>query len=189
MIIATLVYATTAAAQTPAATAPPTTTSLTPVGTWTVTPFIGLGFSGDLDQATFDFGVAGGYTWSPRVSFEGELNFLPAGETSGLVELNSNEWSLTGNVLYHLSGAKFVPYAALGLGVGHGGVKVDPSVPVTGTVDTSSTEFVINFGGGVERQLREHVAFRGDFRYFFGGDFVPDFWRASVGVTFQFPKR
>jgi opacity protein-like surface antigen len=165
-----------------------TTTSLTAPGSWTVTPYIGVGFSGDLDSATTAIGVAGGYTWTPRISFEGDFNFLPSSEESGVVELDSKEWSLTGNVLYHFSGRRFVPYGAFGLGFGHGSVDVSSSDPLPINLDTSSTEFVVNFGGGVERQIRERLAFRGDLRYFFGGDFVPDFWRLSAGVTFQLPK-
>ena len=165
-----------------------TTTSLTTPGTWTVTPFIGVGFSGDLDSGSTVFGVAGGYTYTPRISFEGELNFLPSSEQAGLVELDSKEWSLTGNVLYHFAGRKYIPYGVFGIGFGHGSVDLDSTVPLP-NFDTSSTEFVVNFGGGVERQIRERMAIRGDLRYFFGGDFVPDFWRLSAGVTFQLPKR
>lgn len=169
--------------------AQPTRTSLTSTGTWTVTPFIGFGFSGDLDSGTGALGVAGGYTWSPRVSLEAEFNLLPSSEASGLVELDSKMWSLTGNILYHFAGRAFVPYGVLGIGLGHGSVDVETNDPLLNVLDTSSTEFVVNFGGGVERQLRENLAFRGDLRYFFGGDFVPDYWRLSGGITFQLGDR
>lgn len=85
-------------------------------GQWTVTPFVGFAFSGDLDGGTGALGVAGGYIWSDRIAFEGE-------------------------------------------------------------------------GGGVERTLTDSVAFRGDLRYFFGADLVPDFWRLSAGLSFGFGGR
>jgi opacity protein-like surface antigen len=168
---------------------PAPTTNLVDTGHWTVTPFVGVGFSGDLDSATGAIGVAGGYIWSSRVSLEGEFNFLPSSEASGFVELDSKEWSLTGNVLYHFAGRAFVPYGVLGIGFGHGSVDLNTNDPRFDVLDTSSTEFVVNFGGGVERRIRERLAFRGDLRYFFGGDFVPDYWRAIIGLTFDLGRR
>ncbi|MBS1816523.1 MAG: porin family protein [Acidobacteria bacterium] len=165
-----------------------TTTTIDP-GYWTVTPFVGFGFSGDLDSATPDIGIAGGYVWSPRVSFEGEFSFLPSSENSGLVEVSTRVWNLTGNVLYHFSGRDWVPYGVAGIGFGHSSADINTSDPFLNSFDTSSTEFVANIGGGVERALRNNTALRGDFRYMFGGDLVPDFWRLSVGVTLGFHRR
>jgi opacity protein-like surface antigen len=163
----------------------------TPPAHWTVSPFVGFGFSGDLDSATGAVGVAGGYAWSPRVSFEGEFNWLPSSEIGGLVEVDSQVWSLTANILYHFTERPFVPYAVFGLGVGHGSVDIDETInePIEDILDDSSTEFVLNFGGGVQRQIRDRLAFRGDLRYFVGGDFVPDYWRLSVGLTFDLGRR
>jgi opacity protein-like surface antigen len=101
-----------------------------------------------------------------------------------VVEIDSQSWSLTGNLLYHFAGRGFVPYGVVGIGFGHGSVDDDSDDPVDINFDTSSTEFVLNFGGGVERLIRERLAFRGDLRYFVGGDFVPDYWRLSAGVSF-----
>ncbi|MQA31198.1 MAG: outer membrane beta-barrel protein [Luteitalea sp.] len=172
-----------------AATAQPatqqTTTSLFNTGNWTVTPFIGVGFSGDLDSGTGAIGAAGGYIWSPRVSLEGEFNLLPSSEANVGVEVDSKVWSLTGNILYHFAGRIWVPYGVLGIGVGHGSVEVETNNPLLNNFESSSTEFVANLGGGVERQLRERLAFRGDLRYLFGGNLVPDYWRASAGLTFD----
>jgi opacity protein-like surface antigen len=163
----------------------PATTSLTAPGTWTVTPFIGTGFSGDLDSPSLVFGVAGGYTWTSRVSFEGEFNTIPNSEYSGILELDNNVWSITGNALYHFSGRAFVPYGVFGIGIGHGSLDVDSDDPVLNSLDNNSNEFIVNFGGGVERQIRDRMAVRGDLRYFTGGDLVPDYWRAAIGVTFS----
>jgi len=167
--------------------AQPTTTNLVDTGHFTVTPYIGVGFSGDLDQGSFAIGVAGGYVYNRRLSFEGDWNYLPSFENHGFVELDSSEWSLTGNVLYHFAGRAFVPYAAFGIGFGHGSIDDESGVVPAGFA-TSSNEFVWNFGGGVERRFHERMAFRGDLRYFFGGDYVPDFWRLSAGVTFDLGK-
>jgi hypothetical protein len=56
----------------------------------------------------------------------------------------------------------------------------------TGTMatdlNTSSTSFVVDFGGGVERKITDRLALRGDLRYFFGGDLVPDYWRLGGGL-------
>ena len=119
MILATMVLgvATRAAAQ--QSTAPATTEIVR--GEWSVTPFIGFGFSGDLDSATGALGVAGGYGWSPTISLEGEFNLLPSSENNGLVEVNSKAWSLAANLLYHFAPRRFRPYGVIGLGVSHSG--------------------------------------------------------------------
>ena len=118
------------------------------------------------------------------MSLEGELNILPSSENGGLVEVDSNAWSLTGNLLYHFAPRAFRPYAVIGLGFGHASADVSPSTPGVAALDPSSTEFVVNFGGGVERAIRRNIHFRGDLRYFFGGDLVPDYWRLGAGLRF-----
>jgi hypothetical protein len=175
-----------AIAQTSTARPPATTTVIEP-GHWIVTPFLGLGFSGDLDGGEGAFGAAAGYVWSDRITFEGEVNVMPSSEMDGTVEVDTRVWSLTGNALYHFSGRSVVPYGAVGIGVGHASVDLDGSgLP---NADTGSTEFVLNFGGGVERRLADRVGLRGDLRYFFGGDLVPDYWRLSGGVTIDLGGR
>jgi hypothetical protein len=192
-LVGALAFATPAAAQ-PATTTPAAPPAGSP-GQWTVTPFVGVGFSGDLDGATGAVGVAGGYIWSDRIQLEAEWNWLPSSENSGLVEVDSNVWQLTGNLLYRFNGRNnWSPYAAAGLGFGHAGVDLDINEdgiddPTLDNFDASSTEFVFNFGGGVERRVSDRVAFRGDLRYFFGADLVPDFWRLSAGLSFGFGAR
>jgi hypothetical protein len=181
-----LTLADAAAAQTPAAPAPSTRNVFNP-GHWTVTPFIGVGFSGDVDSATGALGAAAGYVWSDRMSFEGEFNVLPSSEANGVIEVGTRVWSLTGNVLYHFNGRTVVPYGVVGIGFGH--TSADLKNSTLTSLDTSSTEFVLNFGGGVERRWTERLAVRGDLRYFFGGDLVPDYWRLSGGVTFDIGRR
>lgn len=177
----------TASAQPPAA--GQTTTTITP-GHWTVTPFVGFGFSGDLDSGTGLFGVAGGYVFNPRWSFEGEFTMLPSPENSGLVEVESTVMTFAANALYHFSGRDWVPYAVGGIGFGHANADVADDDPLINDdlFDETSNEFIANFGGGVERLIGNNVGFRGDVRYFFGGDLVPDYWRVSAGITFGFRR-
>lgn len=184
----TLALASIALAGTASAQSAGQTTTTIPTGYWTATPFVGIGFSGDLDSGTGAIGVAGGYVWNPRVSLEAELNFLPSSENNGLVEVSSSVWSFTGNALYHFAGRNWVPYAVAGIGVGHASADVNSTDPIFDAFDTSSTEFVANIGGGVERAFRNNTAFRGDFRYMFGGDLVPDYWRLSAGITLGFRR-
>jgi hypothetical protein len=186
----TVALAVVGAARAAAQTTTPQTTTLVPPAHWSVTPFAGFGFSGDLDSPTGALGAAAGYVWSERVSFEGEFNFLPSSEIGGLVEVDTKVWSLTGNLLYHFAGRRVVPYGVFGLGFGHGWVDLD-STTVSSTVpaDTSSTSFIVNFGGGVEHRIANRAAVRGDLRYFFGGDLVPDYWRLSAGINFDLGRR
>jgi Outer membrane protein beta-barrel domain len=174
----------------PAVPAGSTTTTVFTPGTWTVTPSIGVGFSGDLDSGTTALGVAGGYVWSERVSFEGQFDVLPSSENNGLIEVGSHSWTLTANALYHFSGKTWVPYGLFGIGFGHGGADVnDTGIAGASTLNPSSTEFVADLGGGVERRINDRMGFRGDLRYQFGGNFVPNYWRLGVGVTFGLQSR
>lgn len=151
---------------------------------WVVTPFIGVGFSGDIDSATGLFGAALGYVWNDRTAFEGEVSLLPSSETSGVVEADNTVFNVTANMLYHFtSNNRFVPYAAIGMGLGHANADVT-TPPAPTNFDESSTKFVFNFGGGVKRRVSDRLAFRGDLRYIFGGDLVPDYWRATAGLGF-----
>jgi len=193
VVLAALIFgaATLATAQQPAASAQPTPAAPTQpaTGEWSITPFVGFGFSGDLDSATGALGVAGGYGWSRKVTLEAELNLLPSSETGGLVEVDSNAWTLTGNLLYHFTPRAWRPYGAIGMGYGHGSVDLNDNTTSNDLLNTSSNEFVVNFGGGVERAINQRVQFRGDLRYFFGGDLVPDYWRLSAGVRFGVGNR
>jgi opacity protein-like surface antigen len=158
-------------------------------GEITITPFVGFGFSGDLDSATGAIGVAGGYNFNSKVSIEGEFNLLPSPENNGVVEVSSTAWSLTGNLLYHFAKKNnFTPYGVVGIGFGHSSVDVSGTILPVG-FDASSTQFVANLGGGVERPFSDRLRFRGDLRYLFGGDTVPDYWRLSAGVTIVIPHK
>jgi len=159
-------------------------------GEISVTPFIGFGFSGDLDSATGVVGVAGGWNYNSKISIEGEFSLLPSPENNGVVEASSTVWSLTGNVLYHFEKKNnFTPYAVAGIGVGHASVDLNGTLLQNVNVNASSTQFVANIGGGVERPFSERLKFRGDLRYLFGGDTVPDYWRLSAGISIVIPHK
>jgi len=168
-----------------------TTTTVFSAGNWTVTPFVGVGFSGNLDGGTGVVGASGGYVLNDRVSLEGELSVLPSSAANGLIPVGTHSWTLTANALYHFSGRSWVPYGVFGLGFGHGGADVSSSsIAGTNTVlSASSTGFVANLGGGVERRINDRLGFRGDLRYQFAGDFVPNYWRLGAGVTFGIRAR
>jgi opacity protein-like surface antigen len=73
-----------------------------------------------------------------------------------------------------------------------------PSPSDDDLVDTQQNNLGFNLGGGVMYRLNSHVGLRGDLRYFGAlvdedtrkGGFFRDhgFWRATVGVTFGFPR-
>lgn len=166
--------------------APPSTTTTTiALGSWTVTPSVGAGFSGDLGDGTSSIGIAGGYVWSPRISFEADATFLPSIARSATVPMETSVFGFTGNALYHFRAQHdWVPYGVAGIGVGHSSADTD----VLNT-DLSANNFIANIGGGVEHALKNATAVRGDFRYTFGGDLVPDYWRLSAGVVLGFKAR
>jgi len=174
-----------------APTPPPgaTTTGVFTPGNWTLTPFAGVGFGGDLDGATGTVGAAAGYVLNERVSLEGELSVLPSRRASGLVPVDTSSWTLTANALYHFAGRVWLPYGVVGLGLGHGKADVSSTGLAGQILDSSSTNFVVNLGGGVERRINDRLGFRGDLRYQFGGDFVPSYWRLGAGVTFGLRNR
>ena len=165
-----------------------TTTTTQPAGEplevmrWTVTPFIGAGFSGDLENSPVNLGAALAYNWSSRIAFEGQFAYMNA-EQGQLFEFETNVWTLDANVLYHFAEEQWIPYLALGIGMMRASTDIE-DLPVVGDVDDASTELAINFGGGVKRQLTDRVRLRGDLRYFNGGDLAPDFWRVTAGLTF-----
>jgi opacity protein-like surface antigen len=161
--------------------------------TFDVTPFLGfgMGFSSSDDPldpldpsgSSFLIGVAVGYNWTTNLSIEGELGIIPdiVGDTDA-VDFGITTFSANG--VYHFdTQSPVVPYATLGLGFGHMGLDIE------GVGDDSSTEFLVNFGGGVKYPIKDNLAVRGDLRYFAVNDENPNFWRLYGGVTFGFGPR
>lgn len=151
-------------------------------GAWTVTPMLGFGFGGNLENSPLNLGVGAAYNWTSRVSFEGELGFARSAD-QGIVNRFSST-VVTGNVnaLYHFATENTAPYVTVGLGFGHSDADID-TLGLT-ALDTNNTSLMVNFGGGVKTRLGENVNLRLGIRYFNGADLVPDFWRPYAGLTF-----
>ena len=162
-----------------------------------VTPFAGGAFGGDAPDTTLSTGVALTYM-GQFAGFEAELGYTPDffGESDEVVFVgDGNVTSLMGTLLLGRGGSqqRVKPYAAFGAGLLR--TRVDG-----GTLfdDVSSNSFGVNVGGGVIGHLTEHLALRGDLRYFRSlededpddgveisvGNF--DYWRAYGGLTFSF---
>jgi opacity protein-like surface antigen len=150
-----------------------------------LTPFLGVGFSGNLENSPAAFGVAVGYGLTPRVVVEGELSFAPGGEQGVITEFDTSVWSLSANVLYHFIGEaeNFTPYAVGGLGVLNGDADVENITPLV--EDDTSSVFSWNLGGGVKTAMNENWGLRADLRFFNGKDFAPDHWRLYGGVVLR----
>lgn len=153
-----------------------------PAGHWTVTPSILLGTGGNLDSTGAGVGLSAGYAWDPHLAWEAAFTSLPSVDQGALLTVNSNLWTATGNLLYFFTGEHaYSPYVAGGIGFGHGSADIPTNLQGLGLND-SSTNFLVDLGGGLSRQLSDRLNVRGDLRYFIGGDLVPDFWRASIGI-------
>ena len=150
-----------------------------------ITPFLGLGFSGNLENTPASFGVAVGYGLTPRLVVEGDLSFAPGGEQGIISEFDTSVWSLSANLLYHFvaESDNFTPYVAGGLGMLSGDAEIEDIVgPVD---DDTSTVFSWNLGGGIKTGMNENWGLRGDLRFFNGDDFAPDHWRLYAGVVLR----
>jgi opacity protein-like surface antigen len=150
-------------------------------GMWSITPFLGVGFGGNLEDSPLTLGFAAGYNVTPRIGVEGEFSYVRAAGQGVPITFDTSVYTFSGNVLYHFAAEQVAPYVTLGIGLGHAradleGLFVD--------VDETSTEFALNFGGGVKANMGANLRFRGDVRYFNGNDLVPDFWRAYAGLQF-----
>lgn len=158
-------------------------TALPREGTFDITPFIGFGFGGDTDGATFLLGAAGAYNFTPNIALEGEFSVLP--DTVGDTDLiDSRVTTFSANGVYHFdTGGILLPYATLGLGFGHVGFKNKPL-----EIDEGNTEFAVNFGGGVKVDVAERLQVRGDLRYFTINDVNADYWRLYGGVVFKLDR-
>lgn len=149
---------------------------------FTITPFLGLGFAGDLENNPTAFGVASGFGLSDRLSIEGDVYFAEGGEQGPIVALDTSVWSVSGNVLYHFRADNFTPYIVGGVGM----MGADTNAEELGLdVDDTSTKFAWNWGAGVKSALSERIGLRGDLRFFNGDDLVPDHWRLVGGVIIR----
>lgn len=147
-----------------------------------VTPFIGVGFGGDLAGSAVAFGAALAYGLNSRWTVEGEVSSMPDATEGDLVEFDTSLWSLSANVLYHFTAERMTPYVTGGLGV----VSANADLEGTGLVaDDTSTKFAWNWGAGVKTALNNRFGLRGDLRYFTGDELAPTHWRIYGGVVIR----
>jgi opacity protein-like surface antigen len=153
--------------------------------TWEITPFVGFGFAGNLENTPAAFGAALGYGLTRRVSVEGDLSFVLGGTQGVITQFDTSLWAITGNILYHFNDPDqdFTPYAAAGLGLLHGNADVEDITPLVD--DDTSNAFSWNLGGGVKAAMNERWGVRADLRFFNGDDFASDHWRLYGGVILR----
>ncbi|MGE0594055.1 MAG: outer membrane protein [Vicinamibacterales bacterium] len=154
-------------------------------GTFSVTPFVGIAFGGNLESTPGQFGIAAGYAMTERLTVEGEFFAAPGAEVGVLDSFETDIYSVSANILYHFldSSENFTPYGAVGLGALIG--NTDLAERFDDVEDDSSTALSFNVGGGVKAAMNERWGVRLDARYFNGDDFAPDHWRVYAGVIFR----
>ncbi|MPZ17161.1 MAG: outer membrane beta-barrel protein [Luteitalea sp.] len=168
-----------------------------------LTPFAGVGTTGDLTAATVGVSVAGGGV----VSGELDLGFTPGQGLDGipLLDIDASMTTIMGNLLVRAPTGNVQPYGSGGIGLMRLSLSAD--VPILGDIglgSVHSNELAWNAGGGAVFFAGDRVGIRGDVRYFrafdttlnlsdftdFDIDDIPlpgfDFWRLTGGVTFRF---
>jgi hypothetical protein len=180
---------------------------------WVVTPYFGINLAGDAEFRRGGPGGSVGY-FRDRLGFEfdfqryqhffkdANVDFVPNNCRPGLppgtpcVDLNTDAMGFMGNVVAPFRGkaAKWRPYGTAGLGVIHAWVDGPGD-----QYDLEQDNVAFNVGGGVMYSLNGRVGLRGDLRYFRAfvdenkreGFYFKDygFLRATVGVTFSFPRK
>jgi opacity protein-like surface antigen len=154
---------------------------------FTLTPFIGAGFSGDLESAPAAFGLGLGYGYTERVSLEAELGITPNGSMGTLIEFDTSVWTLSGNVLYHfITQPNFTPYVTAGVGV----IGSSPDLPnlppeLFPQIDERTNSFAWNVGAGAKSALSDRFGVRADLRHFNGSGLAPDHWRIYGGLVIR----
>ncbi|HSD29185.1 MAG TPA: outer membrane beta-barrel protein [Vicinamibacteria bacterium] len=160
-----------------------------------LTGFAGGAFGGATDRTRGTYGGALGFLGNGVVGFELEFAATPDffGESDEGVFSTNNVLTGMGSLLLALPGGPLRLYAAAGAGV----MKTKLEDPDR-LLEFDSNDFGINVGGGLLVNLGDHVALRGDVRYFRDlqddepdGDFdldlgTVDYWRAVGGLTFRF---
>ena len=154
--------------------------------TWTVTPFLhtSLGTGDPAPDNSAGLGVGVTYDWTRRLAFEGEVGHLfdVAGDNADI------DWSVStfaANALYRFDTKYVTPYATFGIGLERSSENLKSTDSLALLADYSTTEFTINFGGGLTRALNDRWQVRADLRRFQANDLAPDFWRLYGGLTFK----
>jgi len=160
-----------------------------------LTGFAGGAFGGATDETRGTYGGALGFLGNGPVGFELEFAATPDffGEDSEGVFSENNVLTGMGSLLIAAPAGPLRIYAAAGAGV----LKTRLA-DADQLLDFDSNDFGINVGGGLLVDLGDHVALRGDVRYFrdlqdtdpdgeldldFG---TVDYWRGVAGITLRF---
>ncbi len=171
---------------------------------WVATGYLGINVSGDVEAGKGGPGASVGYFGGGlgfEFDFERYNHFFKDEDVAGLLpdpraDLDTDAMSLMGNVVvpFRVQGVtKLRPYGVAGIGMIR--AMFDSAA---GQFDASQNNFGFNAGGGVLYSLSGRVGLRSDLRYFRAfvgedddeGGFFEDygFWRATIGVTFGFPR-
>jgi len=159
-----------------------------------LTGFAGVAFGGSTSRSRGSYGGAIGFLGHGPVGFEVEFGVTPDffGEsTSGVIFTSNNVVTGMGSLLLATPGAVRIYLA------GGGGLMKTRLEDPDKLVSISSSDFGINAGGGVLVGLGDHLALRGDVRYFRDLASNPpngldidlghlDYWRAVGGLTLKF---
>ena len=192
---------------------------------WIATPYLGVNLAGDAEFRRGGPGGALGYLGN-RLGFEFDVqryhhffrdknvDLVPnncgvAGVSGPCIDLNTDAWSVMGNIIAPIGakGQRWRAYGTVGLGVikpwieggGSGSfVGRDGSTLPGASTDriyASQTDVAINIGAGVIRALNNRVGLRADARYFHAfvdeadrsGAYFKDygFLRATFGLTLR----
>ena len=151
-----------------------------------VSPFVGIVFGGNLENAPATVGVALGYG-GQGLGVEGELAYFKA-EQGVLTQFDTSVWLNAINVLWEFAPrGNAIPYALGGIAWQHTDTDLE-GIPGFETVeDDTSASFA--FGAGLKAMLTERAGIRLDLRYVNGRDLAPDFWHLYSGVTWRFGVR
>lgn len=157
-------------------------------GGWLLTPFLGIGFGGNLENAPATGGVAFGYS-GPRIGFEFELARLHA-EQGFPIAFETNVWSYAVNGIYSFTDDRgFTPYALAGIAWQRASADLSALPGGPFPFDDTTTEASFNIGVGLRTMLSEQAGLRIDLRYTNGNDLAPDFWRIAAGFVWRFGVR
>jgi opacity protein-like surface antigen len=153
---------------------------------WTLTPFLGVVFGGNVENAPATGGVALGYG-GRGLGVEGDLAYFKA-EQGVLSQFDTAVWLYGLNVLWQFAPrGSAIPYALGGIAWQRTSADLE-GIPGTVAVEDGATAS-FTFGGGLKAMLAERAGIRLDLRYVNGRDLAPDFWRLYGGVTWKFGLR
>ncbi|MGH9162272.1 MAG: porin family protein [Vicinamibacteraceae bacterium] len=160
---------------------------------WLFTPFIGVAFAGDAEQNKVSYGFDVAWMSEDALGIEADFSHTPGffDETAGGVLFDDNGVTTFGvNALVGIPfgqpprAGRFSPYLTGGAGL----IRQHATDPAD-LFGFSRNDFGVNVGTGAFAFFSEHIALRGDVRYFRSLEGAEDekfnFWRATAGLTIR----